>query len=157
MTYQIDQSGKIEQTNKDTIVALANGAFLTVKITSIEKRKLIKSLSLLKRPHKTYIIEILSVLIYVALRDSKIQNVTIDTEYLGHNGSIKEKLIQLFKKTKSIYPNINFGFIGKHSNAHIHAIETFRGNKKATIILKAETILKILINKNTKKRLEISV
>lgn len=151
MKYQIDQSGKIEQTNKNTVVAVTNGKSVVLKITSIEKQKLIKTLTLLKKPHKTYIMEILSVIIYIALCDLKIDDVIIDTEYTGHNASIKEKLIQLFEKDHTLYPNIHFGFIGKHSHAHIKAIEVFRGDRKANKVLKAEDVLRLLVNKANKK------
>jgi len=40
MKYQIDQSHKIEQTNKNTILCLSNGTEYTILITGKTKRKI---------------------------------------------------------------------------------------------------------------------
>lgn len=65
MKYQIDQSGKIEQTNKPTIVTLANGKTLTIRISSVEKQKLIKTMIELNRPVKNYTHKIFAALIFL--------------------------------------------------------------------------------------------
>ncbi len=51
MPYQIDQSGKIEQTSKHTYIAIANGKAFILKISSTEKRKLIKSIKEIKNQY----------------------------------------------------------------------------------------------------------
>lgn len=40
MSYQIDQSRKIEQTNKDTVLAISNGRTFTVLLRARDKRLL---------------------------------------------------------------------------------------------------------------------
>lgn len=50
MKFEIDQSGKLEHTNRLTIVAYANGRIKVLKISSVEKRKLIRAFRELERP-----------------------------------------------------------------------------------------------------------
>lgn len=144
MAYQIDQSGKIENTAKHTYIALANNKTLIVKISSTEKRKLIKTIRELRRPHKTYIYQIFAALIFLLLKDEKMKEVIIDTEYYGHHTSIKEVLVQLFQRFEKKTPEINFGYVGKKSNAHLAAIEAYREKREVDITTKAEDVLKIL-------------
>ena len=47
MRIEIDQSNKIEQTNKDTIIGLSNDKTFTVLIKAREKRKLQEELKTL--------------------------------------------------------------------------------------------------------------
>ena|SRR3989344_4781585 len=152
MSYQIDQSGKIEQTNKQTIVALANGTKKSVRISAVEKQRLIKTMVELDYPQKNYTHKIFAAMIYILLQKSKVESVLIDTEYSGHDASIKEILIQLFQKSQKSCPEINFGYVGKHSNAHHLGISIFRNKQKADIIVGAKDILTILYDKLKKPK-----
>lgn len=152
MAYQIDQSGKIENTAKGTYVALANDKTVIVRISSVEKRKLIKTIKELCHPHKTYIFQIFAVLVFMLIREEKLQEVLIDTEYSGHQASIKEVLVQLFERSKREKPEINFGFVGKKSNAHLAAIAAYRKKKPVDVTVKAKDVLNLLYtNLPTKK------
>jgi len=42
MVYEIDQSGKIEDTSKDTVLCISNGYYLSVKLKAKTKRQLQK-------------------------------------------------------------------------------------------------------------------
>lgn len=148
--YQIDQSGKIEQTNRQTIIALSNSKHNSVKISAVEKQRLIKTMLELDYPQKNYTHKIFAAMIFLALHNNKIEDVLIDTEYSGHNSSIKEILVQLFQKSNKTCPEISFGYVGKKSHAHDLAIEIFRNKKKADIIVEAKDILKILYNRPIK-------
>lgn len=157
MLYQIDQSGKVEQTNKATVVALANGHKKTVKISGSEKQKLIKIMGDLGRPHKTYIYRIFSALVYMALIGEPVKKFLVDTEYVGHNAEIKEALVQLFEKFGQELPEINFGFVGKKSPAHKAGINVFRKLAQPDIVVTAEGYSKVVVYKNKTKRLETPV
>lgn len=133
-------------------IALANGKTLIIKISSTEKRKLIEAIRELHRPHKTYVYQIFAGLIFLLLKDTKLQEVLIDTEYDGHNASIKEVLVQLFERFQKEVPEINFGYVGKRSSAHKAAIEAFRKKKKVTITATAEDMLKLLYTKLSNKK-----
>lgn len=144
MSYQIDQSGKIENTSKNTYLALANSKTKVIKISSTEKRKLIQMIKELRRPHRTYIFQIFAALVFLVLKDVKLSDVIIDTEYSGHQASIKEVLIQLFQRFEKESPEINFGFVGKKSNAHLAAIEAFRNERQVNLTVLAEDLLTLL-------------
>ncbi len=154
MSYQIDQSGKIEQTAKHTYVALANGKTIIIKISATEKRKVIDVIKELQLPHKTYVYQIFASLVFLLIKDEKLHEVLIDTEYYGHHASIKESLMQLFQRFEKSPPVVHFGFVGKESPAHLAAIQAFREQRKVTITVKAENVLTLLYSKrnvSTKK------
>lgn len=116
MTYEIDQSGKIEDSNKLTIVALANGKTKTLKIGAVEKQKLIKTMRILDYPRKSFI-------------------------YKMFAGLIKAIIIRLFQTTGRKAPTISFSLVGKDCQAHKVAIETYRGKRKPDLIIKAKEVL----------------
>lgn len=141
MRVQVDQSGKIEDTRRLTIVAFANGKIRTAKISGVEKRKLIKSMRALDYPQKAYIYKIFAGLIFFLLKNQGAKEVVIDKEYPGHEPLIKDLILNLFKKAEQKTPKINFDLIGRESLAHKIALEVFRGKRKADIIIEAEDVL----------------
>lgn len=150
MKYQIDQSGKIEQTNWPTVVAIANGKSLTVKISSVEKQKLIQVLIRLDKPRKNYTLKIFSALIAILLIRIKPQMIIIDNEYDGHNADIKNMLLNFCQKLNIKTPNISFHSVGKKCKAHFEGNAVFCKKKEADIKVKAKDLLKIIIsNKKT--------
>ena len=144
MTYQIDQSGKVEDTNKLTVVAYANGQIKSVKIGSSEKQKLLTVMRTLDHPKRNYVYKVFAALVYFLLADGAIDSVVIDREYMGHEATIKGIVIQLLKKNGKNIPDIQFDFIGKSSQAHKAALDVFRGDKEADLVVTAKDILKLL-------------
>ncbi|MBU2544861.1 hypothetical protein KKC65_00185 [Patescibacteria group bacterium] len=144
MAYQIDQSGKVEDTNKLTIVALANGRVKSLKISAVEKQKLIKIMRIHDYPKKTFIYKIFASLIFLLLKNERIEGIIIDNEYPGHQAIIKDVLQRLFKKKNKQAPEIMFAEIGKKSIAHKVALEVFRGKRKPDIIIGADDVIKLL-------------
>lgn len=144
MQVQIDQSGKIEDSNRLTIVAFANGKVKSLKISAVEKQKLIKIMRELDHPKKTFIFKIFAGLIFLLVKSDKIQELIIDKEYPGHEGIIKDVLSNLFRKIYNKVPNIEFSEIGKKNQAHIKAIAVFKGKEKPDIIVRADDVLNIL-------------
>ena len=62
MKCQIDQSNKIEQTEKDTVIALANGIKFTIMIRSKDKRIIQNEFRLRGKP-RNFIVFTFSVLL----------------------------------------------------------------------------------------------
>lgn len=148
MPAEIDQSGKIEWTQKPTVVALSNKTQFTILISAKEKRKL--QVSLRSRTPKRNItkqrIRTFAILVFLLLKESPElrENVIIDVEYTGYDQQIKTHIINLFRKyDRPIDPDkISFRLIGKKSKAHQLAIETFRKRRKPDLIIVAEDILR---------------
>ena len=143
MAYQIDQSGKIEQTNRATVVTLANGFTVTIKISAAEKQKLLKAVREIENPNTNYIYKIFAVMIFLLL-DKKIKYLAIDKEYPGHDSVIKDTLIYLSNKFGKKLPEISFTLVGKKCKAHKTALLTFQKRKKPDMIIKSEQIIEVL-------------
>ena len=147
MSYQIDQSGKVEDTNKLTIVAFANDKVKSLKISGIEKQKLVKIMRAHDYPKKTFIYKIFAALVFLLLKDEKIEEVMIDKEYPGNEATIKNIIIQLFYKTNKEAPEISFDTIGRKSKAHKMALEVFRGKRKPDMVIKSKELLRLFYRK----------
>lgn len=150
MTYQIDQSGKIEQTERHTAIACTNGNTITIVLKKTEKRKL---QSLFRTVGLSKLFPYLTFAALVALLIKKLEpkhRLTIDREYVGHEDLIEEKIKIYLKElgTKSNH-HLEFGHVGKLSSAHTLAYETARGRKKPNLVVDAKEIMKLIIG--TKK------
>lgn len=117
MIYQIDQSGKIEDTNKLTVVAYAGNKVKSITISSSEKQKLMNTMRSYDHPGKVFIFKAFAGLVYLLLKDD-----------------LKA-------------PEIDFTFIGKDSPAHKAALEVYRGFKKPDKKVSAKDILELFYSK----------
>jgi len=148
MHIEVDQSGKIGKTNEDTVLALANSENFAVLIPRKVKQGCLHILRTQGLSPETIYLRLFVVGLYFLLRSyiSKTEWILIDTEYLGKDKLIKERLYNLLPRSDIIaHKNqITFGFIGKHSNAHVTAIATFRRERKADIVLTIADILREL-------------
>ena len=144
MKYQIDQSGKVEDTNRLTIVAFANGKIKSLKISAVEKQTLVRTMRALDYPEKIFIYKIFAALIFLLIKNEKIEEVVIDKEYPGHKATIKNLLLNLFRRVSKDAPIIDFDNIGKKSAAHKTAWEVFQGKREADMVVKANDIINLL-------------
>jgi hypothetical protein len=69
--------------------------------------------------------------------------IIIDTEYTGHEKSIKNMLLALLWRDNPDFDadNIMFGYVGKQSPAHKKALAVYRGEAKANRTLTARDLL----------------
>lgn len=144
MTYQIDQSGKIEHSGQVTVVAVANGVTKSIFIGAGEKQKLIKIMRATDFPKKTYVYKIFATLIFLLIQGENIKHVEIDKEYPGNESVIKDTLIFLYRENKRKIPEIRFTLVGKKSPAHIEALAVFQRNKKPSKIVKCSDVLEVI-------------
>lgn len=149
MSYQIDQSGKIEQTSKITVIAISNSKQASIILKAKDKRDLQNIYRQAGKP-KVFAIQVFSALTYILLEKAKIEigMVYIDKEYPGHEDIIKSYINQLIKKRGKIMlqpENLRFTLVGKTSNVHLYGYKKYKQNRsdyKAT----KEDILAMILN-----------
>lgn len=144
MQIEIDQSGKIDQTSLDTVIALTNG----VKYTLLFKKRHKRVAENEFRKHKLkkiFMVIIFANLVAFVIKNSKVKkSVLIDTEYTGHNNFI-EKIIQ--DRLGDKCPKIKFGFVGKESKSDELARKVARGKMKPDYTVTASEVLNLALNK----------
>lgn len=145
MSYQIDQSGRIEYTSHDTILAIANGGSFSILLKAQEKRLLHSIYRTYFNKNRQYVYEIFAALIYLLIINTKPNSeIIIDKEYPGKEGLIKLNILKYDQLNQILAENIDFGLIGKKSTAHNLAYDTFRKIKQPNKIITAEEIMKII-------------
>lgn len=145
MRIEIDQSGKLENTNISTVVGFSNGKTKSIIISSREKIRLQKYFRDIGK-RKAYIYFSFATMIFLLLKDEyKIDEIIIDTEYPGQGHLIKSHLLQLFssRKNRVSKDQIYFSQIGHKSYAHHVSVGSFR-LKRATIRIKASDVIKLM-------------
>ena len=145
MHIEVDQSGKIEQLNKDSYIAFSDGEQYCVKLPKKIKQEI--SLTYKSRT-KQLVQKLFSICLFCCLKNH-IRNkelVMIDIEYPGWEGFIKRELINLIRNQDADFDKniIKFGVITKKSNAHKLALRTYRNIIKPNKILNKEDIIRLL-------------
>lgn len=145
--YQIDQSGKIEQTNINTVVALTNNRNFSIILRRKDKRVLEKTFKETGKG-KSYPYLVFAALLAIILRIANIKNqVVVDREYMGHENTIRERALHfldiLGNKSEII---IEFGHVGKLSKAHDYAAKV--GSKKVNPdkIVSLDEVLELVLD-----------
>ena len=143
MRIEIDQSGKLEDTNKHTFLAYSNNSHFVLKLGSTEKKKLQKYFRSIGKP-RLYIYITFASLIIILLEKFKSSNnqIIIDTEYPGKSHLIRD----LIKNMRRNFPikEIVFHSIGKKSRAHFLAKGTAIKKLNPDIVIRADRVLKII-------------
>lgn len=148
MAIEIDQSGKIEQLDTETVIAFSNDEDGVIYIKAGTKRKIIKYLRTTLIPQKELYPVLFTVLVFLLIEslDKKI-TITIDEEYTGKSEVIKETLEKLLQKRfRGKWQGvIGFSQVGKHSPAHKLAWKVHRNKQKTGIKrVTEEEILRLL-------------
>lgn len=152
MAYQIDQSGKIEQTNKDTVIAYSNNSQCAIIIHSRLKRK-IQEVFRLHGFTSLFIYYLFSVGVYYLIEHLKqISDITVDIEYPSKDRIIGSFLHSFLEKNRKPVHNIRFARIGNRPKAHYAAKDVFDKKIKPDRIITIREIIKAL--KKTDGRLK---
>ncbi len=142
---EVDQSWKFENTQQDTVLALANGIRYSILIPAHVKRECIHILRARGIGGPMFYIQLFAISLFFLLKDhiGVINHVYIDKEYSGKEGQIKDYLVNAFRRAGILvsYHQIQFTHVGKKSNAHIVALATLRKEKKANRLLTVEDIV----------------
>lgn len=127
---QIDQSGKIEQTSKNTILCLSNGFWDAVSIKAKTKRQLQEIFRRNGQNRNFILFTFCAALALLLKRNLMLNEVTVDKEYTSKEGIIKKITQEMLASEKKI-PEIYFGNIGKKAMAHNRAYAIAIGKLKA--------------------------
>lgn len=148
MRIEIDQSGKIEQTGTDTILAYSNGKQFAILIPSIVKREIVWKYRQQRKVNKIFFLKLFSTCIFLLIKDiiNKLEEIVIDVEYEGNEGTIKNVLLNHIRKTKPNFDKniILFRRVGKASNAHKVAIGVFKNERREDKIIRENEIEELL-------------
>ena len=138
MHLEVDQSGRIEETQRDTIIAIANKTkHFTTKIPARTKRSIQLSYKKQGRP-KMFAIITFAQIIALTIRKSRLKPsmLSIDIEYPGHEQIINQIIKQNIKNNVVI----RFKQIGKSSQAHYWAYFTYKKKFKPNLVAKLKDI-----------------
>jgi len=143
MKIEIDQSGKIEKTNKHTYLAFSNRQHFVLKISSSEKRKLQRYFRAIGKS-RLFIYITFASLVVLLLKNLKPRRglIVIDIEYPGRSNQIKN-FIKIFNPDFSI-EDISFHQIGKRSRAHFLAHGTAIRKLNPDLVVDAKQVLKVI-------------
>ena len=139
----IDQSGRVEETNRTSIVALADKKFsFTIALSSKTKKELLQIFRKNGKP-KTFPIVTFALMVFMTMLRSKTYppELIIDIEYPGHENTIKNIILVFCKRYKKQPPQIYFANIGKNDPAHLAAWGTYTKKYKPNIVLKTEDFI----------------
>lgn len=140
MAYQIDQSIKIENTNKTSYVCLANKKSIVISISAANKKELKLFFRELDKPliFKLFTFSVLCAKAILALSPGEL---SIDIEYSGHDRQIKSFILQILRIENVEEPIIAFSQVGKSSTAHTGAYKALR-QQRSDIKVTSKGILK---------------
>lgn len=148
MRIEIDQSGKIEFTGSDTVLAYSNQKQFSILIPSVVKRELIRKYRQRGKVNKIFFLKLFCAGLFLLVKEvfPRIEEIVIDVEYEGNESRIKNILLNHIRKTSPNFDEnkIVFRRIGKKSNAHKIAIDVFRENRKEGKMVKAEDLEELL-------------
>lgn len=142
--FDADQSIRIEETNRDTIIAIANTEqSFAIKIPRRAKRQVFEYFRRKGIP-KQFAPRTFASAIIIALQKSKfqIQDLVIDIEYPGY----EKEIINWISKS---FPHIAIYFteIGKKSPAHYAAYGVFIKKRRANSVVSARELLTFIKTK----------
>jgi hypothetical protein len=149
LIVEVDQSIKVEQTNRDTVIAFSNGERFALLIPAVVKRQASRYLTRQGKSNKRIYLFLFVLSLYHLLRahGEKVSVLVIDIEYDGQEQNIKALLFQFLAADKENRPKVVFKSIGKKSGAHDLAISVVRGERKANSTITFAEFVKPLAKK----------
>ena len=147
-TIEIDQSIRIEQLTRDTILGLGNKKMqFSMCIPRRLKRKVYEMFRI-RGMHKKFAPILFGISIAHLIRKAQVRvsDIVIDMEYPGYEKEIQTLINEL-------YPEIHISFkqIGKNSPAHEAAYFTFKGKARQDSKLVASEIIEMIQNKKDRR------
>lgn len=148
---EVDQSGKVERTQMDSVLAFSNSQRYAILIPATGKRAALQVLRQRRKPtasKKSIYLRIFTAGLYLLLKDhmDTLDHIIIDVEYAGREGDIRGMLLLLIRRTAPLYPGerIVFRRVGKKSPAHRMAWEVYMGKRQPDHVVTVREFLDLL-------------
>lgn len=145
-TAEIDLSGRLEDFSCPTVLTISAGLSISLAISGAEKEKAVQ---ILRRDRPQWgntrlNVYLYTIMLYMLLKEHihKLDYVTIDPEYPGYEGLVKEKILSLFRVSgKNISKEkIRFVRLDKKSPARNMASKIFKKQADPDIMISASNI-----------------
>ncbi|MFH1353919.1 MAG: hypothetical protein ABIH36_01400 [bacterium] len=137
MRVEVDQSIKIEQMSRDTIIGLSNDIQYVVVLPSRVKRKLQEDFRLIGRPklfrYRVFMAGVVLLLRYAGVGDKL--SIRLDREYAGKERAFVSMFLEMWSRGDGVVPPFEISEIGKSSSAHNVCFQVLRGKRKANRVL----------------------
>lgn len=134
MRIEVDQSGKVENTQTDTVLAFSDGKSYSIVIPAQLKREWFVVMEEAGRSKRSAYLLLFSIGLFLLLKPviNKNVEIVIDKEYPGREKDIKAMLLRYFWNSKIAISEdqISFELISRASNAHEVAHAAFRERAK---------------------------
>ncbi len=145
---EIDQSIKIGDTQKDTVLAFANGKQFSVLVPASVKRECYQILHMRYQKLRLPYLTVFTAALFLLLREhiTQIHLLIIDIEYMGHEGEIRGMLLNYIRRIVPDFPKdaVIFKEIGKHSGAHQKAYDTHVGKLQPDYVVTTKELLELV-------------
>ena len=149
---EVDQSGKIERTQEDTVLAFANGHKYAIRIPGVVKRRALHFLRDRRRPvdsKKAIYNRMFAAALFLLLKDhlDRLEYIIVDVEYWGGEADILRILLPMIWRLDPYYSStrISFRQIGKGSPAHDRAWAVHAGMERADRVITDEDFMAVLL------------
>lgn len=142
MKIEIDQSGKVEDTAKPTVLAYTNDEQRSILIPASSKRQLQELYRRIGKP-QVFVYQVFSLGIFCLIRRLRQHHtIVIDTEYPGHDRVLTNMIMTLLSVHGKPAHDIHFARIGKHPAVHYAAKNVFDKKQEADEMINAEKLMK---------------
>lgn len=129
--FFVDQSGKVEQTNMNTVVAATNTRSVVVILQSRDKQRIFRYAKMYGRRHLYLRVFAYAIFRAVEERLGRDLKIVIDEEYAGKEHIIRRLLCNFIIEKRGFFDirRIVFDRVGKHSKAHGLSVLMLKADK----------------------------
>jgi len=148
ISVEVDQSGKIEATNVNTVLAFSGPITGTLLISAVEKRAGLQKLRGRGKSGRTWYLKVFAAALYLLLREQlvRIDQIIVDIEYPGREAEILGMFLNFARKDFPDFSKnrVSFRAIGKKLSAHEAAIAVYREERTLNLRARASNLLRLI-------------